>query len=213
MALSCSQFCYYKHFNRQFAYAVSFISKSERYVWVKRFCINTLLLFLPCLGQLHLWKRFMSLHRTKILKENIRHSSLFELGKWNNRHLSGFYHHADPLDYRLNMCVTVCLWTSYFESIFLFSNPWKLPKKKRFLNFSRTQMKETQLSKRTDKIVFAKPFHTEHPRQGTIAQYCIEKCIHKDHLFSIIVKGSILAKAFNFELCFPYLWWIFVSKA
>ena len=110
------------------------------------------------------------------------------------------------------MCVTVCLWISYFESIFLFSNPWKLPKKKRLLNFSRTQMKKTQLSNRTDKIVLAKPFHTEHPRQWTIAKFCIEKCIHKNHIFSIIVKGSILAKAFNFELRFPYLWWVFVSK-
>ena len=73
-------------------------------------------------------------------------------------------------------------------------------------------MKKTQLSNRTDKIVLAKPFHTEHPRQWTIAKFCIEKCIHKNHIFSIIVKGSILAKAFNFELRFPYLWWVFVSK-
>ena len=54
--LSCSAFSSDKHSNRQVAYAVLFIFKARR-VWVKRFYT---LFFLPCFGQLLLWKNFIS---------------------------------------------------------------------------------------------------------------------------------------------------------
>ena len=47
----------------------------------------------------------------------------------------GLYPQAEPLDYRLNICVTVCLWIARFESICLFSNSWKL--QKLFSKFSK----------------------------------------------------------------------------
>ena len=45
IGLFCSGFSFYEHFNRKFAYAVFFILKTIRLVWVKRFYTNTLLLF------------------------------------------------------------------------------------------------------------------------------------------------------------------------
>ena len=52
---SCSSFSYYEHFNRQFTYAqFFFVFKMVRYVWVKSFYSNILLLFCP------VWDSFSS---------------------------------------------------------------------------------------------------------------------------------------------------------
>ena len=51
MFLFYSHFSLYEHFIRQMTYAVVLYSKL-RDVWRKRFYTNTLLFFLPCLGQL-----------------------------------------------------------------------------------------------------------------------------------------------------------------
>ena len=73
LGLSCSGFSFNEHFNRQFTYAVFYIFKTGRCVWVKRFYTNTLLFFLPCLGQFLLWKHFIystkNLHSTKNIKK------------------------------------------------------------------------------------------------------------------------------------------------
>ena len=49
----CSGFSSYDHFNRQFIYAVFFILKTVRCVWVKRFCTTNMLFFCPAWDNFH----------------------------------------------------------------------------------------------------------------------------------------------------------------
>ena len=51
---------------------------------------------------------------------NVKRSSVIFCVNINIK--SGLYLQTEPLDYRLHMCITACLWIFHFESLFLFSN-------------------------------------------------------------------------------------------
>ena len=80
---------YYKHFNRQFIYAVFYIQnrmvclrKKIRYYCSVLFFVFCF--FLSCLGQLLIWNHFICHYIT--WKSHVSHLWLVKLGKWNNRH-------------------------------------------------------------------------------------------------------------------------------